>query len=64
MSVMRRHVMQAKDSLQGASNIVANLEKDQPDLVELKAAAKQAMQAAETLHRLVGMRMAIPKAGN
>jgi hypothetical protein len=60
MSVFRRNILQAKDSLQQSSNIVENLVKDEPNLQELKNAAKMATQAAETLNRLVGMRMTIP----
>lgn len=60
MSVMRRHVLQVKDNLRQASNIVADIDDSAPNLQELKNAAKMASQAAETLNRLVGMRMAIP----
>jgi hypothetical protein len=58
MSVMRSHVLQAKDSLRQATTLVDNLEQDNPELQELKNAAKQASQAAEVLNRLVGTRMA------
>jgi hypothetical protein len=61
MSVIRRNVLQAKESLRQASSITDNLEKESPDLQELKSAAKFASQAAETLNRLVGMKMAESK---
>lgn len=63
MSVIRRNVMQARESLRQASGLTDNLEKDSPDLQELKSAAKFASQAAETLNRLVGMKMVEPKSG-
>jgi hypothetical protein len=63
MSVMRRNVLQAKDNLRQASNILADTNDCAPDLQELKNAAKLASQTAETLNRLVGMQMVVQSMG-
>jgi benzoyl-CoA reductase/2-hydroxyglutaryl-CoA dehydratase subunit BcrC/BadD/HgdB len=61
MSVFRRHLNQARDSLRQASDIVALHNGEDIDLQQLKDAARQAAQASEVLNRLVGMKMAEPK---
>lgn len=62
MSIIRRQRNQALDSLRNALSVTEDLQTEAPDLQELKNAAKLATQAAETLNRMVGMRMVIPEA--